>query len=154
LAERVASLVKCHRGWEVVPEVSFAIYGERGVIDQVAWHQASEHMLILELKTAFVDINEALGTLDRKVRLAQTIAAQRGWRPSRISVWLVVSDTRTNRRHAAEHSTLLASRFKFDGRKFQAFLRDPSVATTGLVFMTDMNPGSAQQNRARGGARL
>jgi hypothetical protein len=101
-----------------------------------------------------VDINEALATLDRKVRLAQTIAAQRGWRPSRISVWLVVSDTRTNRRHAAEHSTLLASRFERDGRQFQAFLRNPSVVTTGLVFMTDMNAGSANQTRARGGARL
>ena len=153
LAERVVSMVSSHAGWEVLPEVSFAIYGERGVIDQLAWHHASQHLLVVELKTAFVDINEALGTLDRKVRLARAIAAGRGWRPAQISVWLLVSDTRTNRRHAAEHFALLASRFKLDGRQFRAFLREPSVATTGLAFMTDTNPGSASRISARADAR-
>jgi transcriptional regulator with XRE-family HTH domain len=151
LAERVASLIVAHAGWVAVPEVSFAVYGERGFIDQLAWHAGTGNLLVIELKTEFVDINEALGTLDRKVRLARTIAAERGWRPMSVSVWLVVSDTRTNRRHAAEHATLLGSRFALDGRQFRPFLREPCAATTGLAFMTDANRGSTGQARPSGG---
>ncbi|HEX7491149.1 MAG TPA: helix-turn-helix transcriptional regulator [Candidatus Limnocylindrales bacterium] len=149
LAEQVAGLLQAHSGWIVVPEVSFAIYGERGVIDQLGWHEAAAHLLVLELKTEFVDINAALGTLDRKVRLARTIAAERGWGPKLVSVWLIVSDTRTNRRHAAEHSTLLGTRFKMDGRQLRAYLRNPSAATTGLAFMTNANPHNAAQTHRR-----
>jgi hypothetical protein len=151
LAEHVAVVLLAHPGWIAVPEVSFSIYGERGIIDQLAWHEATAHLMVVELKTEFVDLNEALGTLDRKVRLARTIAAERGWRPTTVSVWLIVSDTRTNRRHAAEHATLLGSRFKLDGRHFGAFLRDPREATTGLDFMTNANPRSTRQTRRRGG---
>ena len=133
LAERFASLLVSNSGWVVEPEVSFAIYGERGVIDQLAWHQETAHLLVVELKTEFVDVNEALGTLDRKARLARSIAAERGRRPRLVSVWLIVSDTRTNRRHAAEHATLLGSRFRLDGRQLRAFLRGPTEATTGLL---------------------
>ena len=147
LAERFASGLSALPGWVVVPEVSFSIYGERGVIDQLAWHESTGHLLVIELKTEFVDINEMLGTLDRKVRLARVIARERGWHPTAASVWLVVSDTRTNRRHAAEHATLLGSRFKLDGRQLRSFLRQPGAATTGLAFMTDANRGNAGQTR-------
>jgi transcriptional regulator with XRE-family HTH domain len=145
LAEHVAGLLQSSGNWTVLPEVSFAIYGERGVVDQLAWHDAASNLLVVELKTEFVDINEALGTLDRKVRLARTIAAERGWRPAFVSVWMMVSDTRTNRRHAAQHSSLLGSRFQLDGRQLKAFLRNPNGATAGLAFMTDANPGNAGQ---------
>lgn len=151
LAERVAGLLASQAGWVVLPEVSFAVYGERGVIDQLGWHEAKAHLLVVELKTEFVDINEALGTLDRKVRLARTIAAERGWRPSLVSAWLLTSDTRTNRWHAAEHAALLGSRFKLDGRQFKAFLRDPIMATTGLAFMTNANRGNTVQAPGRPG---
>jgi transcriptional regulator with XRE-family HTH domain len=153
LAERVASLVLSHAGWVAVPEVSFAIYGERGVIDQLAWHESTAHILVVELKTEFVDINEALGTLDRKARLARRIAAERGWQPALVSVWLIVSDSRTNRRHAAEHAALLSSRFQLDGRQLRPFLREPCAATTGLAFMTDANPDNSGRSRRRAGDR-
>lgn len=153
LAEKVASLVLSHTGWVAVPEVSFAIYGERGVIDQLAWHEGTAHLLVVELKTEFEDINEALGTLDRKARLARRIAAERGWQPKFVSVWLVVSDSRTNRRHAAEHAALLGSRFRFDGRHLRSLLREPRAATTGLAFMTDANRSNAGQSRRPDGVR-
>ncbi|MGA3057977.1 MAG: helix-turn-helix transcriptional regulator [Candidatus Limnocylindrales bacterium] len=145
LAESFASFLASHAGWVVEPEVSFAIYGERGVIDQLGWNAATGHLLVIELKTAFIDINEMLGTLDRKQRLIRSIAAERGWHPSRVSVWLIVSDTRTNRRHAVEHATLLRSRFRLDGRQLRSFLRNPFEATTGIAFWTDSNPGSTKQ---------
>jgi transcriptional regulator with XRE-family HTH domain len=94
LSETVARLVLDCAGWQVEPEVSFSIYGERGFIDQLAWHAASAHLLVVELRTEIVDVNELLGTLDRKARLARTIASERGWRPEMVSVWLIVADTR------------------------------------------------------------
>ncbi len=147
LAESTAALL-ASSGWAVEPEVSFAIYGERGIIDQLAWHEATGHLLVIELKTAFVDMNEMLGTLDRKGRLAGSIAASRGWRARQVSVWLFVSDTRTNRRHATEHATLLRSRFRLDGRQLRSFLRNPAEATTGLAFWTDSSPHSTRPKSA------
>jgi hypothetical protein len=52
-------------GWVVVPEVSFSIYGERGVIDILAWHEPSGSLLVIELKTAIVDISDLIGGADR-----------------------------------------------------------------------------------------
>lgn len=34
-----------------MPEVSFSIYGQRGVIDILAWHAATRSLLVIELKT-------------------------------------------------------------------------------------------------------
>ena len=39
----------------IAPEVSFAIRGERGVIDILAWHAKPGHSLVIELKTDIVD---------------------------------------------------------------------------------------------------
>lgn len=99
LAESFAAWVSRMPGWIVEPEVSFAIYGERGIIDQLAWHAEAAHLLLIEFKTELVDINELLGTVDRKRRLIRQIAADRGWQPQHLSVWLIVTDTSTNRRH-------------------------------------------------------
>jgi transcriptional regulator with XRE-family HTH domain len=85
------------RDWRFEPEVSFSIYGERGVIDILGWNAVARALLVIELKTEFVDMNETMGTLDRKDRLAVVIARERGWNPATTSVWLVVADGRTVR---------------------------------------------------------
>jgi DNA-binding XRE family transcriptional regulator len=139
LSNAVAACVGAASGWVVFAEVSFSIWGERGVIDLLAWHAETGHLLVIELKTEFVDINEMLGTLDRKSRLSHPVAEGRGWQPTAMSVWLIVADSRTNRRHAAEHSALLSARFPLDGRSFGAFLRRPAEPTAGLAFWTDAN---------------
>jgi transcriptional regulator with XRE-family HTH domain len=35
--------------WALAPEVSYSIYGERGVIDILAWHPGRRALLIIEL---------------------------------------------------------------------------------------------------------
>ncbi|MEJ7697509.1 MAG: helix-turn-helix domain-containing protein [Candidatus Limnocylindrales bacterium] len=52
-------------GWIAEPEVSFSIYGERGVIDILAWYPTRRILLVVELKTEIVDISEFMATLDR-----------------------------------------------------------------------------------------
>jgi len=145
LAESVARVLGRFDGWAFAAEVSFSVYGERGIVDQIGWHEANRHLLVIELETEFVDVNEMLGTLDRKARLAPVIAAQRGWRPATVSVWLIVANSRTNRRHAAEHSTLLRTRFGCDGRSLAAFLRHPAGPTTGLAFWSDVDAGDTRR---------
>ena len=66
-------------GWILAPEVSFAIYGERGVIDILAWHPGRRALLVIELKTDRADMNELLSTFGRKRRLAAKVAAGQGW---------------------------------------------------------------------------
>jgi transcriptional regulator with XRE-family HTH domain len=147
LADRFAAVTLKHPGWAIEPEVSFSIYGERGVIDQLAWHESSAHLVVVEIKTEFADVNEMMGAFDRKIRLAPTIAATRGWKPSMVSAWVIVHDSRTNRRHAAEHASLLRAKFPADGRQLGGFLRSPSAPMHGLAFMPDSNPGRAPQIR-------
>ena len=94
MAERLAGWA----GWVFEPEVSFAIAGERGVIDVLAWHAATRSLLLIELKTEIVDVNDLMTTVDRRRRLAPRIAATRGWDATSVSVWVAVADSRTNRR--------------------------------------------------------
>lgn len=149
LAESFARFLGSRPGWSVEPEVPFAVYGERGVVDQLAWHADEAHLLIIELKTAFVDVNEMLGTIDRKRRLAATIAGTRGWKPRLVSAWLIVADTHTNRRHARDHGVLLSARFPLNGRQLRSFLSRPDTPTSGLAFWPSANARSTGPNRSR-----
>ncbi|HEX5825378.1 MAG TPA: helix-turn-helix domain-containing protein [Candidatus Limnocylindrales bacterium] len=112
--------------WVVAPEVSFSIYGERGVIDMLAWHPACRALLIVELKTDIVDINALLGTHDRRRRLAGRIAEERGWPAEIIGSVLIVANSRTNRRRLAAHDAVLRNSLPDDGRRLRAWLDDPS----------------------------
>jgi transcriptional regulator with XRE-family HTH domain len=143
LGESFAGFLLGQLGWVVDPEVSFSLYGERGMVDLLAWHAATSHVVVIELKTEFVDINEMLGTLDRKRRLARSIAAARGWRPVLVSVWLIIEDSHTNRRHAAEHRTLLRAALPLDGRHLRPFLARPVEATLGMAFWPSANARSS-----------
>jgi transcriptional regulator with XRE-family HTH domain len=121
--------------WTAEPEVSFSVYGERGIIDILAWHPTRRILLVIELKTEIVDVNELLGTLDKKRRLALDVARARKWSPAVIATWVVVAKSRSNRRAIAEHATVLRAKLPMDGRGIGAWLRDPHGAVHALSFM-------------------
>jgi hypothetical protein len=124
--------------WAVRPEVSFARYGERGVIDLLAWHEASGSLLVIELKTVLVDLQALIGGVDRKARLASGVARTLGWHAISVSSLVVVSAGRTNRRRVREHGQLIRSAFPDDGRTARAWVRRPSGRLRGLMFWPDM----------------
>lgn len=124
--------------WLSEPEVSFSVYGERGIIDVLAWHATSRTLLVIELKTELVDLNETMGTLDRKRRLADRLARDRGWNPVAVGVWLAIADSRTNRRALATHATVLRSKYPADGRRIRSWLRRPVGPVLALGFMPDV----------------
>src|SRR5688572_14591779 len=118
LHESVACKVRSElAAWILAPEVSFSHYGERGVIDLLLWHPDRRALLVVELKTDLVDVNELLGTLDRKRRLAPRIAAERGWSPLTVSAWIVVAGSRTSERRIAAHRTIPRAAYPADGRR-------------------------------------
>ena len=130
--EAMARMFRSLDGWTTWAEVSFSIYGERGVIDIVAWHPARRALLIIELKTALVDVNDLLGSMDRRTRLARTIARERGINPETLSAWVVLAQAPANHRRLAEHATVLRSAFPMDGRTMRRWLRDPIGTVSAL----------------------
>jgi hypothetical protein len=128
--------------------VSFSIYGERGIIDILAWHPGRRILLVIELKTEFVDINELMGSVDRKQRLAWKIARERGWDPVAVGTWVVLPDNRTNRRALAAHETALRAKFPADGRLVRRWLRDPSGRVDALSFLPSAHLAGVRRDLA------
>ncbi len=138
--------------WTAEPEVSFSIWGERGTVDILAWHPSANALLVVELKSELVDLNELLGKLDRKRRLAAQIAGARGHAPARVGVWVVVADSRTNRRAVAAHATAIRSKLPIDGRGVVRWLDQPDRALGALSFLprvygTHLGAGTAPVKR-------
>lgn len=139
MAEAITGLLT-GAGWEVQPEVSFSHFGERGVVDLVAWHVASRTLLLVELKTELADISDLLTVTGRRRRLATVIAEPFGWKPATVAQWVVVAAGRSNQRRVAAHRALLRSAFPPDGRSIAGWLRNPSSPASALWFLPDDHP--------------
>jgi transcriptional regulator with XRE-family HTH domain len=130
--------------WQVFPEVSFSIWGERGVIDLLAWHPGRRALLVIELKTELVDVGETLGTMDRKQRLAAQIAAECGWDAGTVSGWIILAAGRTNERRLATFRSTLRAAYPADARQAGAWLRDPVGSVAALSIWHEAAPRSNQ----------
>lgn len=123
--------------WLIRPEVSFAIYAERGVVDLLAWHATTRTLLVVELKTEIVDVGELLGTLDRKVRLAPEVTERFGWKPVTVGRCLMVADGSTNRRRIERFEGTFRAALPGRGPAVSRWLREPQGALRGLLFVSD-----------------
>ena len=152
MAERVTAILVA-AGFEVRPEASFNHFGERGVVDLVAWHPKNQMLLLVEIKTELVDVSDLLTVTDRRRRLAGVIARERSWVPKAVSQWVVLDNGRTNHRRVAEHQALLRAAFPADGRSIAKWLGDPREPLDALFFLPDAIASSAG-HRARGPRRV
>jgi DNA-binding Xre family transcriptional regulator len=143
--EQVARRFRDQPGWTYAPEVSFSRYGERGVVDAFAWHEVSRTLVVIELKTLLVDIQELIGNVDRKRRLAPDIVAERGWRPNRVVAWVVVAESRTNRRRLEVHRALIKAAFPSDGRSIPGGMKDARRVVDSLWFLPDVRQPSTKR---------
>ena len=137
--------------WLLAPETTFAVYGERGVIDILAFHPPTGALLIIELKTDLFDVQQLMTAVDRYRRLAPRIARERGWHVRSVGVWAALRDTRTNRCRVAEHADVLRVAFPEDGRSVRRWLRAPAGPIAALSFIPDgaVRPGSASSSSVR-----
>ena len=148
LHESVARAFRRLPGWVLVPEVSFSIRGERGVIDIVAWHAATQTLLVIELKTDIVDINELMTTFGRKLRLAPEIAREHGWNPQQVGAWVIVADSVMNRRRVRSHAATLRAALPSDGRTVRGWLRKPSGTLRCLSFWSNVDAANVKSQFA------
>jgi hypothetical protein len=117
-------------------EVSYSIYGERGSIDLLAWHEATRTLLVIEVKTDLVSVEETLRKHDEKVRLAGRIALEQlGWRPQRVGRLLVLPGLSTPRRRVERHGSLLLIEYPGRGVAIRQWLRDPAGSMSGILFL-------------------
>lgn len=138
-------------GWVHAPEVSFAVYGERGIIDILAFHPGTGSLLVIELKTELVSIEDLLGTMDIRMRHAAKIARERGWDAKSVSAWVVLSESATNHRRVKAHDHALRAAFPADGRAIRRWLRRPSGSIRALSFWA--NGSVTTDNRVVAGRR-
>jgi len=141
LVGRVAEVLRS-AGWEVRFEVSYSVYGERGSIDVLAWHERARLLLVVEVKTDLVVLEGTLRKHDEKVRLAPGIAAdQFGWRPIAVARVLVLPALSTPRRRVERHATVMAATYPLRAHDLRRWLSAPSGAAAGLLFL-DVDRGS------------
>ena len=168
--EQVARTFGRFPGWQIAPEASFSIWGERGVIDVLAWHAAQRMLLVIELKTAIVDVQDLISTIDRKRRLAAEVASARDWgtlgaggaataeiasaanaAPGgsgvSTSAWVIVADTRTNHARLAAHVSVLRAAFPADGRTMRGWIPDPRRPVAALSFLQITSAGKRMSSR-------
>lgn len=145
LHEAAARALVGRAGWSFVPEVSFNVYGERGVIDLVGWHAEGRTLLVVELKTEIVDVQDLIGSVDRYRRLAPLAVRDRSWVPKRVGAWVFLASGRSNERAIASHRTVLRAAFPADGRRLAGWLDDHAAAVAGLSYL----PYVRVENRRR-----
>jgi transcriptional regulator with XRE-family HTH domain len=128
-------------GWITRVEVSFNRYGDRGRIDLIAFHPRFHILLVIEVKTAMVDVQELLGTLDMKARVAGSVGGRFGWDTATVVPGIVFADDPTTRRRLARLDALFDG-FPLRGRAATSWLRRPTdVPPRGMLFLTAA-PGS------------
>ena len=141
-----ADLLSASR-WEVVPEVTYNHFGDRGSIDLFAWHAPSATLLIVEVKTELASVEATLRKHDEKTRLAREVAAERfGWRPTTVARLLVLPDQRTARRQVERAERVLARTYPMRGWAARRWLTNPIGRGDGLLFVSSTTrPGRSQR---------
>lgn len=140
-------------GWEVAVEVSFSVWGERGSIDIFAFHRATGIVLVVEVKSVVPDSQATLHGLDRKTRLAEQLATERGWECRGVARLLVVGDSATSRRRIARLAATYDAALPHRGWEVRRWLRQPSGLMAGLLFLS-IATGSGPSDRIRGQERV
>lgn len=140
-------------GWVSHAEVTYNVYGERGSIDDLAFHPESGTLLVTELKTGIYSADATLAKLDEKVRLADGIAQRFGWRAERVVPCLGVAESRTNRRRIETHPAMFAA-FDRPGWSARRWSADPARAVHGLLIFENLSDGHAVHGRRAGRQRV
>ena len=105
IVESIADWLR-RSGFQVQAEASFSEWGERGRIDLLAYDPHAGTVVIVEVKTLLLDLQELLGGLDVRERLVAVIARRRGWRIERRVTMLAVAASAANRTVVRSHSAL------------------------------------------------
>lgn len=135
-------------GWEVRPEHTFSVYGERGSIDILAWHLPARVLLVVEVKSQIVDIQDLISTLDRKRRLAPRLASDLGWHPLAIGALVVLPSEHRARSAVARHSAIFDAAYPARTLEVRRWLGRPDRDLRGIWFLPVSAPDVARKRGA------
>lgn len=153
--EAHAALVGCvvqrlaAAGWSVRPEHTFSVWGERGSIDALAWNHSARALLCIECKTRLPDVQDVLSTMDRKRRLAATIAKFEGWEPDVVGSVLVLPDRTWARNAVSRFCPVFDAALPARTVDVRRWLAHPSGDLRGIWFL--LNDGGANKTRRSAG---
>lgn len=123
-------------GWEVIPELTYSEFGERGSIDLVAWHAETGTLLVIEVKTELTSVEQTCRKHDEKVRLAPKLVRERfGWRPGSVERLLVLPEHRTARRQVERANAVLTSLYPIRGWDIRRWTSTPAGRGDGVMFL-------------------
>jgi hypothetical protein len=153
-ADIVAATVAVLRrsAWRCFVETTYSVWGERGSIDILAVHDGASLALVVEVKSELQALDATVRKIDEKSRLASGLVHERvGWRPEFVGRLLVLPATDAARRRVASGGPgqVLAVAFPARGALVRTWIREPSGAMAGILFLAIANPGSVK--RSRGG---
>ncbi len=145
LVETVVGLL-ARNGWQTEVEVTYAIYGERGAIDVMAFHPSTASLVVIEVKTELTSIEEMLRRHDEKVRLGPRIARERfRWQATSTSRILAIGEHRSARRHVATHKAVLDSVMPSENVAVRGWLASPVGSIRGRWFLPFSGPGGIRR---------
>lgn len=126
-----------HAGWSVDIEYTFNHFGERGSVDVLGWQDRRQVMLVIEVKSRVVDVQDMIAGLDRKARIVPgLVARERGLPVASIGRLLVVGEGSANRAVIARHPEMFAAAFPSRGAEVRGWLREPRGRLAGILFLS------------------
>jgi transcriptional regulator with XRE-family HTH domain len=147
LQDRVVRLLS-DAGWEVHVEESFNCFGERGSVDILAWRLDCRALLLVEIKTELVDLQDTVRTLDMKARVVpRVVRSVHGWAPEAIAAVLVLPDANVHRAAVARHAALFAAALPARSREVQRWMAEPIGPLRGVWFLPNTHRVSTVEGR-------
>lgn len=123
--------------WDLLPEVTFSIWGERGSIDLVAVRRDVAAAAVLEMKSELTSWEETQRRFDAKARLAPTILEERlGWKPRSLARILVFEESSTTRRRLDALGAVVQHAYPARGTEIRRWLRTPVGPLAGLWMLS------------------
>jgi hypothetical protein len=148
VGETVTRLVEA--GWEVQVEVTYSVYGEPGSIDVLGWSPQLRTLLVVEVKSELVSIEQTLRKHDEKCRIASRLALERfGWTARASARLLVATSDRTTRRRVQRASPVLDAAYPIRAGAAPAWLRAPTTAAVGMLWLADTSRRSGSRSVTR-----
>lgn len=119
--------------------------GEHGSIDVLAWSPTAQAVLVVEVKTLVADLQDLLATLDRKRRLAPSLARELGWKPMLIGTILVMPEETQARNAVETYRPIFDATYPSRARQIYRWLRRPERDLRGIWFLLNFTPGGAKR---------
>lgn len=135
-------------GWEVSVEESFNHFGERGSVDILAWRPDCRALLIVEIKTELVDLQDTVRTLDMKARVVPIVVRRtKDWQADSVASVLVLPAGNVHRSAVARNAAVLGAALPARSRDVLGWIAEPSGPLRGIWFLPNTHRVSTNQSR-------